>query len=434
MDELIYAPAVALVRAIRERKVSSVEVVEAHLERIAAVNPLINAVVQLTAEAARAQARAADDALVRGELLGPLHGVPLTVKDVVETAGVVCAAGVPERATFVPERDATVVARLRNAGGILLGKTNVPPGGGGIESDNPVYGRTNNPYDLDRTPGGSSGGEAAIIAAGGSPLGIGSDSGGSIRLPAHNCGIAGIRPTVGRVPAMGAGHAGDMSDQRTQVGLLARSVADLALAFPLIAGMDWQDASVVPMPIGDPAAVEFRQLRVAFYTHDGISTVTPETARSVRDAARTLADAGATVEEQTPAGIDRSWEITQGVWKWHRGETTALDYMRVLGRWSRLRSRLLAFMEHRDVIVCPVCACPAAPHGTTEAYDQATMISYCVTYSLAGWPCVVVRAGTSPEGLPIGVQVVARPWQEDVALAVAQLIETALGGWQRPPI
>src|SRR6185312_3476401 len=217
MDTLTFRSARALAQAIRAREISAVEVVEAHLSRIAAVNPALNAVVQLTDQTARQQARAADTALVRGEPLGPLHGVPFTVKDVIETAGVVCAAGLPERASFIPARDATVVARLRAAGDILLGKTNVPDGGGGIECVNPVYGRTNNPYGLDRTPGGSSGGEAAIIAAGGSPLGLGSDSGGSIRLPAHNCGVVGIKPTTNRVPATGAGHSADLSDARTVV-------------------------------------------------------------------------------------------------------------------------------------------------------------------------------------------------------------------------
>src|SRR5579885_3358465 len=345
MANLTFAPAAELARAIRERELSSTEVVEAYLPRIAAINPALNAVVQLPAERARAAARAADRALVRGEPIGPLHGVPFTVKDTLDVAGVIGAMGVPERAGLVPERDATVVARLRSAGGIVLGKTNVPPWGGGIETDNPVYGRTNNPYDPARTPGGSSGGEAALIAAGGSPLGLGSDSGGSIRLPAHNCGIAGLKPTTGRVPATGAGHPTDLSDTRTVVGLLARSVRDLALALPLIAGPDWQDASVVPMPCGDPAAIDVTRLRTAFYADDGISPPTPETAASVRTAVRSLTDAGATVEEALPTGIERCWEITQGVWRWYRGEMQAAEYARLLRHWSRLRSDMLAFMQ-----------------------------------------------------------------------------------------
>lgn len=432
--DLTALSAAALAAAIRAREVSALAVVEAHLARIAAVNPRITAVVQLDAERALAAARAADASLARGDACGPLHGVPFTVKDVIEAAGLPCAAGLPERAGVIPKQDATVVARLRAAGAILLGKTNVPPGGGGIECDNALYGRTNNPYDLQRTPGGSSGGEAAIIAAGGSPLGLGSDSGGSIRFPAHNCGIAGLKPTTGRVPATGAGHAGDVSDVRTVVGLLARSVQDLALAFPLIAGPDWQDASVVPVQLGDPDAVGLKELRVAYYTEDGVSLPTAETAAAVHAAAGVLADAGATVEEQVPPRSAECWEITQGVWRWHRGETTAAEYARVLWRWGRLRSRMIGIMQERDAIVCPVAATPAVRHGETADYMQATLISYTILYSLTGWPAVVVRAGTSPEGLPIGVQVVACPWREDVALAAARQIEAALGGWQPPSL
>jgi amidase len=225
-----------------------------------------------------------------------------------------------------------------------------------------------------------------------------------------------------------------VSDTRTVVGLLARSVGDLALAFPVIAGMDWRDASVIPMPLDDPAAVGMDTLRVAFYTNDGISLPTPETVVSVRAAAQAMVDAGATVDEQLPAGIAECWDLTQGVWRWYRGETTAAEYARVLWRWSRLRSRMLAFMEQWDAVICPVAATPAVPHGATADYTRATLISYTVAYSLTGWPAVAVRAGTSSEGLPIGVQVVARPWKEDVALAVAQYLEDVLDGWQPPPL
>ncbi|TMQ22212.1 MAG: hypothetical protein E6J91_01635 [Deltaproteobacteria bacterium] len=268
-----------------------------------------------------------------------------------------------------------MVARLRAAGGILLGKTNVPTGGGGGETTNPLHGQTNNPYDTRVHPGSSSGGEAAIIAAGGSPHGLGSDSGGSIRLPAHNCSIAGLRPTVGRVPATGAGHHGDLCDHRSQVGLLARSVADRALAFPLIAGEDWRDASIVAMPIGDPAGVELAHCRVAFYVHDGITAATPATEATVCAAARSLADRGAQLEERVPPGIDQAWDITRGVWQWHRGETTAGAHLRVLARWNRLRSKMLGFLQHHDLIVCPVAACPAVRHGETATTTRPSCSS-----------------------------------------------------------
>ncbi|MGI8550165.1 MAG: amidase [Dehalococcoidia bacterium] len=434
MDELTDASAATLAAAIRERAVSSVEVIESHLKRIAAVNPRINAVVQLSAETALAQARTADDALARGTLLGPLHGVPFTVKDTFDVAGMVGAMGIVERAAFVPAQDATVVARLRAAGAIVLGKTNVPPWGGGIETDNPVYGRTNNPYDLDRTPGGSSGGEAAIIAAGGSPLGVGSDSGGSLRLPAHNCGIATIKPTAGRVPTTNAGQTGDLSDPRTQVGLLARRVEDLTLVLPIISGVDWYDASVVPMPLLDPAAVDLAALRVAFYMADGVSEPTPAIAETVRAAAKALEPKLAGVAEQRPPGLEQAWSITQAYWESVlTGTMTTKAFYALLRRWGGFRSRMLGFLQHWDAILCPVSALPAVRHGASTDFTSASMISYTALYSLTGWPCVVVRCGSSAEGLPIGVQVVAQPWREDVALAVAQHLQTALGGWQRPP-
>jgi amidase len=184
-----------LAGAIRSKKLSSKAIVEAHLEQIAKVNPKLNAIVQLTADSARKEADEADAALARGEIKGSLHGVPITIKDTLETTGVICTGGTKGRANFVPKADATAVARLRAAGGIILGKTNVPELAGAIETDNLVYGRTNNPYDLARTPGGSSGGEAAIVSACGSPLGLGTDAGGSIRIPAHFCGLAAIKPT-----------------------------------------------------------------------------------------------------------------------------------------------------------------------------------------------------------------------------------------------
>jgi amidase len=295
MRELIYASATELAEAIRVKEVSSLEVVNAYLKRIEAVNPRLNAVVQVTADAARDKARAADTALARGDIWGPLHGVPMTIKDSLDTAGVISTGGTQGRQSFIPTQDATVVARLRAAGAILLGKTNTPELTLSIETDNLVYGRTNNPYDTSCTPGGSSGGAAAIVAAGGSPLDMGSDTGGSIRQPAHFCGITGIKPTSGRVPRTGHIISFDMGamDMMTQIGPVARFVEDLILTLPIIAGVDWRDPAVVPMPLGDPAAVELNSLRVAFYTDNGVAAPTPETVDVVRNAATVLSDAGA---------------------------------------------------------------------------------------------------------------------------------------------
>jgi len=287
VEGLTGLPAHRLARMLRAREVSAAELLAAHLDRLEAVNPLVNAVVRLAPDAMD-RAMAADQALVRGEEPGPLHGVPFTAKDNLETRGVVTAIGVPERAGTVPPADATAVARLRAAGGILLGKTNCPPWGGGLETNNPLYGRTANPYDLARTPGGSSGGEAAAVAAALSPCGLGTDSGGSLRVPAHFCGVATLKPTNGLIPVTGVvdddGPIGALSDPRTQPGPIARSVADLTLL-----------------------------LRVAVHTGAGSPGPTPETTATVTAAAEALASAGAAVEEARPPGDGHA--LTVEVWR-----------------------------------------------------------------------------------------------------------------------
>ncbi len=455
----------ALAAMIARGDVSAVEVVEAHITRIEQVNPKLNAVVAKRYQAARAEAQEADRRRARGEPLGPLHGVPVTIKDAFDTAGVVSTGGVTGRAKYIPAQDATAVARLRSAGAIILGKTNLPEFSLAFESDNLVYGRTNNPYDLARTPGGSSGGEAAIIATGGSPLGLGADAAGSLRVPSHFCGIATIKPTSGRVPLTGAlppalGPTGSL----WHAGPLARRVEDLILALPLLAGPDWHDPLVPPMPLGRPGEVNLKKLRVAFHTDNGVMSPTAETVNVVHRAAKALASAGAVVEEARPGGIEQSYELIvslfaadggaglhmllqmTGTIETHRllqrlgqllhplAAETSTQFAELMLRWDMFRSAMLAFMERYDVIICPVNAYPAMLHGTTFDDDKLPGFSYTMTYNLTGWPAVVIRGGTSPEGLPIGVQIVARPWREEAALAVAQHLETALGGWQRPPL
>lgn len=478
MNEITYWSAKALAEAIRAKKLSSLEVVDAHLRRIEEVNPRLNAVVQLTVKAAREQARQADAALARGDVIGPLHGVPITIKDSLSTKGVVTTAGTPGLRGFRPTRDATAVERLRAAGAILLGKTNCAELCGSGETDNEVYGRTSNPYDLTRSPGGSSGGEAAIIAAGGSPLGLGSDFGGSIRGPCHLSGIAGLNPTMGRVPRTGHIPPYGGAFDTARVGPLARFVGDLSLVLPIIARVDWIDPTITQMPLGDPETLDLKAHRVAFYTDNGIFPVTPETAETVQRAAQVLQDAGLWVEENRPNGIEETMEIGDGLqsvtkgmdqrqlfsaleestranpaalsqyakrWLQRAGEinetqsgstTSAAEFLYWTMRWNCYQSAMLSFLKRFDVIICPVDAHPAMPHGFTrqQDYKPEGVTSYTRPYSLTGWPSAVVRGGTSPEGLPVGIQVVAHPWHEEVALAVAQYIETALGGWQRPPI
>jgi len=458
--ELIFASATEQAKAIREKRISSEELTRACLERIAEVNPKLNAVVQLPAAAALAEAREADRALARGEIKGPLHGVPFTLKDAIETEGVISTGGTLGRAGFVPREDAVVVKRLRAAGALLLGKTNCPELGWAWESDNLIYGRTNNPYDLSLSPGGSSGGESAIIAAGGSPLGLGSDAGGSVRFPAHCTGITAIKPTSGRVPR--TGHfpgPGGMLDALWQIGPLARFVADLNLVLPIIAGVDWRDPAIVAMPLGDARRVDLKALRVAFHTDNGIEAPTRESVECVEKAAEALEGSVAGVEEARPPGIEQTYTVYLGLFtadggagleellemagtkKVHHLLHRALELQRshaksmaafgaLMGQWDAFRRSLLSFMEEFEVVVCPVCSFPGMVHGST--YDRLSAFSYTMTYNLTGWPAAVVRAGRSREGLPIGVQIVARPWREDVALAVAAVIEKALGGFERP--
>ena len=463
MDELIYQSAKTIAQAIRDKKLSSVEVVEAHLSRIEDVNLKLNAVVQLCTERALAEARQADHSLSRGEIQGALHGVPITLKDSHDTEGIVTTGGTKGRASFVPDKDSTVAARLRGAGAILLGKTNTPELTMSAETDNLIYGQTKNPYDLTRTPGGSSGGAASIIAAGGSPLDMGSDTGGSIRYPAHFCGIPGLKPTSGRVPRTGhiIPYGMGATDAFTTIGPLSRYVEDLVLALPIIAGVDWRDPTIVPMPIGSPDHIDLKTLRVAVYTDNGKMTPTKETIDAVNAAFNVLSDAGASVNEDMPSAFEHMGDLPNSVSGADRRAGTkrllelagttevypslqklidnaapvsAEKFSAALEHLDRFRAEMIAFMEDYDIIVAPVAAFPALPFGMTLDDDHKEGMTYCRPYNMTGWPATVVRCGTSPEGLPIGVQAIARPWREDLSLAVAMHLEKSLGGWQRPSL
>jgi amidase len=460
-DELWASSASRLAALIHDREVSSEQVVEACLARISDVNPKINAVVAFAADAVD-RARDADRRLAAGEDVGPLHGVPFTAKDSLDTAGLVTTAGTIGWRERVPDRDATVVARLRDAGAILLGKTNTPEFTWSDETDNDVYGVTRNPYDLERTPGGSSGGPAAIVAAGGSPFDIGSDTGDSIRQPAHVCGVAGIKPTSGRVPRTGhwpdfAGITGPL----TQLGPIARRVDDLALVLPIIAGPDGEDPEVPPVALGHAEDVDVASLRVVAFTDNGIRAPTAETIAAVEAAVAAIDGTGARVEWQVPPGLDEAWSawdhlIRNDGYGWLRRLITGAgtpglgsydtrgwidtaeapvagdELSAVLEQADRIRSRLLRWFQDADLIVCPAMPQAAIRHGeSTAAWFGDT---YSDVHNLTGWPAAVVRGGTSDAGLPIGVQLVARPWREDVALAAARVVEAASGGWQRPPI
>lgn len=458
LSDLIYASVVELAKAIKAKEVSSVELVRAYLKRIDEVNPKLNAVVQLRADEALDEARSADQASARGESKGLLHGIPMTIKDSLDTAGVITTGGTLGRKNFVPEKDATVVTRLKTEGAILLGKTNTPELTLSLETNNLIYGRTNNPHDLTRTSGGSSGGAAAIIASGGAPFDIGSDYGGSIRLPSHFCGIAGMKPTSGRVPRTGhiVPYAIGATDAYQAIGPLARTVDDLTLLLGIIAGPDWQDPTIVPMPPANPDDVDLSKLRVAFYTDNGTVIPTPEIIQTVKEVAQSLKGYAASVAEDRPKRLEETWDLwtslnvadgasgvleileKAGTTQTSRNlgaadkEVSGKEFGRRLREMDLFRSQMLGFMANYDVIICPTNANVAILHDTL--YSNFAGFSYASTYNLTGWPAAVVRAGTSPEGLPIGVQIVANPWREDVALKVAQFVEKTFGGWQKPPL
>ncbi len=462
MDKLIYRSAVTLAKQIRAGELSSREVVEACLERIEEVNPKINAVVQLAAGRAREEADQLDRDAASGRLHGPLHGVPITLKDSLDTAGIVTTGGTLGRKDHVPQQDAPVVARLRNAGAVLLGKTNTPELTFSGETCNLIYGRSSNPFDLARSPGGSSGGAAAIIACGGSALELGSDTGGSVREPAHLCGVAGIKPTSGRTPR--TGHIvpwGGVLDGLTQIGPIARYVEDLALALPIICGPDGRDPFAVPVKVRDPAKVDLAKMRIAWHADNGVVRAAEDIERVVGETAEALGKDGLNLCQDRLSNTRELVDLTARF-----RETTNAGYiLRLLERYATTerspeldgyltdaaiaggervepalleeidaaRSAALGFFADHDAILCPVSFALARPHRASHA-DSFEQWGYMQIYNLLGWPGVSVRAGSSAEGLPVGVQIVAPPWREDIALALAQRIEKLRGGFSEPPI
>jgi amidase len=448
-------------RLIRERRISARELIQAHLDRIAAVNPVLNAAVEVLAESALHDATRADRELASGNPRGPLHGVPFSIKDSIEQAGTRCTAGTLGRKNAPPSTvDATLVARLRRAGAIPIARTNLPDLLFAFESANLIYGQTNNPYDTTRTSGGSSGGEAALIAACGSPLGLGSDAAGSVRLPAAFCGIAAIKPTSGRLPR--TGHfppAGGWLEMVWQIGPMARRVEDLVEAMRLLTGPDGIDPTVPDVPIREPEQVKLSQLRVAFYTDNGFAPADAEVEAVVRSAARAVARAAQSVTEASPACLPAAYDLEMkfigpdggdslrtylhdiGSAQVHPLLTGWLDKLEPyrtdlagLARyWTELdsyRAEMLRFLRDFDAILCPAYIHPALPHGQSIRDENFRGFSHTMAYNVAGWPGVVVRCGQSSTGLPIAVQVVAAPWREDIALRVALFLEEALGGLQ----
>jgi amidase len=442
---------------IRAREISSVELITAHLRQIEEINPSLNAAVEILSDAALSEARTADRQLSAGEPCGPLHGVPVSIKDSLDVRGTKTTAGtLGRRDAPDAQRDATLVQRLRAAGAIPIAKTNLPDLLFSFESDNLIYGRTNNPYDLTRTPGGSSGGEAALIGACGSPLGLGSDCAGSVRVPAAFCGITSLKPTSGRLPR--TGHVppmGGWAEALWQIGPMARHAVDLLAAMQILTGEDDWDFTAPPIPLFKPG-LQLR--RVAFFTDNGFAPCTPEVQDAVRRCAGFLAENGVEVEEHRPPGMDEAFELelallgadgADGIDRYlgalggteiHPYLTGFLDHMRPFrataselaarwAQWDEYRANLRCFFRVYDAILCPVYTQPALPHGGSIVEENFEGFSYTMAWNVAGAPAATVRCA-SQAGLPVNVQVVTKPWQDLLAIEICRMIEGQFGGWQ----
>lgn len=462
-DDFITKSASEAAKLIADRSISAVDAVKACYARIDAVNLKLNAVVAFCRERALAEATEADAMLAAGKSKGPLHGVPFTVKDSFDTAGVVSTGGTLGRKNFVPGKDATVVARARAAGAILLGKTNTPEftlGGGARGTYNLVYGQTYNPNNIAYSPAGSSGGAGAIVAAAGSFFDIGSDYGGSIRSPANVNGIAGIKPTLGRTPRTGhiVGYGGAF-DTFQETGPLARRVEDLALLLPILIGPDNWDAAMAPVPLNEPAKVDLKSLRVAYYVSDGIAEPTAEIQAMVKQCVGYFSKLGCKVTEDKPPKMKELADARQKFSQADDGDhmrrllklhgtmqaspglsitgnlLPSSEFTRYCEVMDGIKSEQLTWFEQYDLIICPVNA--KAPQKVPPEFVRPPGDSgggYTSQYNTTGWPAGVVRAGTSKDetGLPLGIQAVAQPWRDDVVIAALAHIEKQTGGWKMP--
>ncbi|MBW4422611.1 MAG: amidase [Myxacorys californica WJT36-NPBG1] len=488
MNDLVFLSACQLAQMIRDRSVSAVEVVEAHLAHIAAHNSKLNAIITFNEQQAHARAKVADEALSRGEAWGPLHGVPITIKDTFETAGIRTTAGYKKLANYVPQQDATAVGRLHQSGAILLGKTNPAELASDYQGINSLFDRVNNPWNLNHTAGGSSSGGGAAIAAGFSPLDLGSDFGGSIRHPAHCCGVYGLKPTDRRVST--AGHIPEIPGRSHSIrhmlttGLMARSIDDLHLGLSLIAGADPRQPEVPPVPLDTPMGEPLQTRRIAWTASFGGVPVTQEIQTAIAQFVGQLMQAGCQVEQVAPSSFDFdvAWEtygelampqlaLAEPLWtrsfiqrslrilqergkispqfrdhalEWGllRGMRSNLkQYMATLTRRDRLMAQMDQFFADWDVWLCPVSTAPAFPHcppGSAIAVDEMRLPytlgcgAYTTLFNLTGNPVVVIPIAQSQTGLPIGVQLVGRRWRDMELLAVAQQLTEITGGLPHP--
>jgi Asp-tRNA(Asn)/Glu-tRNA(Gln) amidotransferase A subunit family amidase len=461
MSELVLLPAVRQLEMLRAREVSVAELAEAHIAQIERLNPELNAFADFDAARVQSQARMMDAAASDGR--GALHGLPVTVKSSIAAAGYKCEIGSLNHEGEIPREDAVVVARLRAAGALILGTTNCPEFLMAYETDNSLHGQTRNPWDPERTPGGSSGGESAAIAAGMSAAGLGSDSGGSVRVPAHFTGICSLKPTPGRIP--GRGHlppcVGPFATLGA-IGPMARTMADVELMFRTLSGQDDADPASPPVALRELNEPDLRQNRIGFFEDDGITPVTAETRVAVRRAAAALREAGFRVEPFRPRTLEqlrKLWwtffvqcgamfyepEVRVGRERLspifneflkiaeRSGPLTSTELLRAWAEMDLLRSKTLEEMREYPVLLCPVASMPAWKHGERDwSIDGQTVeyldaVKYTQWFNTLGAPAGVVPVGRSPEGLPIGVQIAGRPFEDETVLGVAAVVDAAFG-------
>ncbi len=466
MNDLVLAPATRQLELVRTGQISVAELAEMHIRQIERLNSELNAFADFDAERVRAQARELDAAR---EPRGALHGLPVTVKSSIATAGYRSEIGSLLRKGEIAAEDAVVVARLRAAGALILGTTNCPEFLMAYETANLLHGRTRNPWDLDRSPGGSSGGESAAIAAGMSAAGLGSDSGGSVRVPAHFTGICALKPTPGRIP--GRGHlppcVGPFSILGA-IGPMARTIGDVSLLFRALAGQDALDPVSPPVALRKPNLNELRMNTIGFFEDDGLVPVTPETRGAVRSAAQALSDAGFRVEPFRPSTLEplrKLWwkffvqcgamfyepeirgkhERLSPIFKEFlsiaeaAGPITATELLNAWAELDVLRAKTLAQMSEFPVLLCPTASIPAFRHGERAWIIDGKTVAYLDAMRYTQWfnafacPAAVIPVGRSPEGLPIGVQIAARPFEDETALGVAAVVDAAFG-FSPPPM
>jgi amidase len=460
-EALATSTACQLEDELRARRIASRELLDTYLTRIDQLGSPINAVVTLDRERAYAAASKADDAAARGEWLGPLHGLPITIKDAIEVAGVRSTGGATELANYLPAVDAPSVARLKSAGAIVFGKTNVPRWSGDLQTFNDLFGTTNNPWSLDRIPGGSSGGPAAAVACGFTAFELGTDIGGSVRIPAHCCGIFGLKPSYGVISQrgyldhVGGGH----TDADINVfGPLARGVEDLELLLSVLAGPDPERALAWRLELPPSRRATAGDYRVGVWLDDPACPVDRDELVVMRQAVDRLADAGARVEDAHPAVsfaeqvalfdhlVGAAVSVGQPDDAAERAGGSHRAWLRADERRAHLRGIWQEWFERYDALICPVMATPPFPHlqagtfdtrtieinGTTRPYRD--LVSWTGLIGVLGLPSAVPPVGRTPSGLPIGVQVVSPFLRDREAIHLAGIVaEVSGGGYEVPP-